>query len=356
MSKQIITTQTGESAKSKLLKRYEKLINDLQRKKQQHDNITEGMHIAIPKIKTELEPLSNTKTEWYIKKLNRLDEVFGEVVTPKMKGQMFVDYMIEELEGLLNDSHKNDEQLKALYKKYAKREFKANRIQYELLAEMIHRSTGLMVDPDEIMEKGFKQFMFENQENFAERGNEKKAKPKKQSKAQILEEEENKILALDAKAIYFRLIKKYHPDLQQDPAKQIEYTEISKLVTKAYKDNDFMALLQLQITYLDESESDATTLADDMLKRYNKILQVQLGELNITIAMAKRSSAGMFESFFDLDYKFSQARFDLKKKEIEHSIYNIKQNLEISYEQKKGWFKACLKDMKGLEKNDYLFG
>jgi len=53
-----------------------------------------------------------------------------------------------------------------------------------------------------------------------------------------------------------------------------------------------MALLKLQITYLEENELEATTLADDMLLRYNKILQAQLKDLNEEITYIKRNSNG----------------------------------------------------------------
>jgi hypothetical protein len=353
MSKQIIHKNKQETKKSKLLQRYEKLLKDIQRKKTQHENLTEGMRMAIPKINAELQPLAKEEQEWHVKKLIRLDEIFSEVTTPKMKAEMFVEYMVEELEMFLQNSHKDNEKLQALYRKYARQDFEQDRTEFEMLADLISRETGIEVNPNEIMEKGFEQFMFDNQENFVEQVNEKqsqsKKKSKKQSKAALQEEEENKMLALDAKAIYFRLIKKYHPDLQQDPFKQKEYTEISKLVTKAYKDNDFMTLLQLQITYLDDNELDATALADDMLIRYNKILQGQLAELNLELEMAKRSSGGMFEDFFDKDYKFSQELFDEKRREIENCITMLKVEIEESLKQKKGWFKDWLKALKEIK-------
>jgi hypothetical protein len=353
MSKQIIHKNKEESKKSKLLQRYEKLLKDIHRKKTQHENLTEGIRIAVPKITAELQPLANQEREWHVKKLIRLDEIYSEVTTPKMKAEMFVEYMIEELEMFLQNTHKDDEKLNAIYRKYAKQEFVQDRTEFEMLAELLSQKTGIDVDPDEIMEKGFEKYMFDNQETFTQQINEQKSnskkKSKKQTKVALQEEEENKMLALDAKAIYFRLIKKYHPDLQQDPNKQKEYTEISKLVTKAYKDNDFMTLLQLQITYLDDNELDATALADDMIMRYNKILQAQLSELNMELEMAKRSWAGMFEDFFDKNYKFSQELFDEKREEMESTILLIKEELEASYKQKKGWFKEWLKDLKEIK-------
>ena len=62
--------------------------------------------------------------------------------------------------------------------------------------------------------------------------------------------------------------------------------------------------------------------------------------------MAKRTSSGMFEDFFDKDYKFSRKLFDEKKAEMEDNIENIKIEIEESHKQKKGWFKVWLNELK----------
>ena len=264
--------------------------------KTQHVNLNEGLRLAIPKIQAELKPLILEEADWQIKQILRLDEIFGEIVLPKMKSDFFVTCLIAEIEKHLSSMQKDNQDLHSLYRKYARRDFLEGKFEY--LADLIKKETGFNTDLEEMKAKGFQKYVEENKEKWGIFKPNSKKKSKKKVKAEQLEEEENKILAMDAKAIYFRLIKKYHPDLQQDTEIQLEYTEISKRVTKAYKENDFMTLLLLQIEYLDDNDLDASFLADDMLKRYTKILQAQLTAINKTLEMVKNSSQGLFEHFF----------------------------------------------------------
>lgn len=350
MSKQIVYIEGQQTKKSKLFQRYEKLLIDIAAKKVQQENLTDGMRTVIPKIQSELQPLLIELMELRVQKLIRLDEVVNEIVISKSKFLIFEEYILDELKDLLSGTHKNNSILQDLYLKYNGEEYEEDRTEQDFISEFIKSKLGIDVDPDEIIKKGLEQYMADNQEKFEYNFNEQaaKKKSKKQTKRQKAEEEEVKILALDAKAIYFRLIKKYHPDRQLDPSKQNEYTEITKLVTKAYKENDFMTLLKLQITYLEENELDASTLADDMLLRYNKILQAQLQELNQEIEFAKQSSMGLFEDFFDRNYCFSPQFFDKHKSKLNKELKNKIGELEYSQKQKKGWFKECLLEMQGM--------
>lgn len=346
MPNKIILNKIEETRKSKLLDRYKCLIRDIELRKNQHENLNEGIRVAIPKVKNELQPLENELMELEVQKLLRLDEVFQEIVLPKMKSEFFVVWMIDELEIYLSGSLENHLGLSQLYKKYARMDFEKNRIQNEYYAQLIKKETGFDADPKEIGEKGFRNYI---EEKWGVQKEESKKKSKKKQKVEEQEGFEDKLLAADAKAIYFRLIKKFHPDLQQDPSKQLEYTEISKKVTKAYKEKDFMALLLLQIEYLDENELDASVLADEMLKRYNKILQNQLREINKNVEILKVSSSGMFEAFFEGDYKFSEKLFEQKIAALNREIDALVNDLNHSIDQKKGWFKEWLRVNQGIK-------
>jgi hypothetical protein len=341
MTQKILKKETPESKKSKLQQKYESLLKDIEKRKKQHKNLTEGLRVAIPRVISELQPLAKNESEWHIKKLHRLDEIVDEIVISKTKKEIFVTYILDEICLFLTSSHPNNEELKYLYQKYANEAFNFNNTPKKFDFEEKKQPTS-----EEIVDEKEDNDSFEtNGKNSNEKFNKKEKQPNKKQKKEL---EEQKILALDAKAIYFRLIKKYHPDRQQDLEKQKEYTEISKLVTKAYKENDFMALLRLQVEYINENENEAHALADDMIERYNKILLDQLTELNLTVLQAKRNAHGLFEDFFDENYTFSEKLFEKKKREIEISISKIKQNIEESHLQKKGWFKQWLRELQEL--------
>lgn len=339
MTKKILKQESADTKKSKLQSRYEKLLKDIDKKKKQHQNLKEGLRVAVPRVISELQPLAKAEADWHIKKLIRLDEIADEIVISKAKKDMFIDYIVEEAESFLSNSHPENEDLKRIFEKYSGDSFEND------LSDSPFDSD--IEDPffaRDIFDEGFDENSFKSNENAK---SSKKTK-KKPTKREIQEAEEQKILALDSKAIYFRLIKKYHPDRQQDIEKQKEFTEISKLVTKAYKENDFMALLRLQVQYIDENENDAHTLADDMIERYNKILLAQLEELNTTIAIEIMNSRGMVNDFFDENYAFSEKLFQKTKKGIEQNIEHIKANIEESHKQKKGWFKQWMKELQEI--------
>jgi hypothetical protein len=344
MPTKILKKEQKGSKKSELQSKYEKLLRDIDKKKKQHQNLKEGLRVAIPRVISELQPLAKTEADWHIKKLIRLDEIVDEIVISKAKKNLFIDYILEEVGTFLSTSDPENEDLQRIFEKYSGDSFDNDAF------DSCIEDTFFEGD---IFEDGFDKNSFETNENT------KSSKKKKPTKREIQEAEEQKILALDAKAIYFRLIKKYHPDRQQDLEKQKEYTEISKLVTKAYKENDFMALLRLQVEYIDENENDAQTLADDMIERYNKILFAQLAELHTAMAIEIKNSRGLVNDLFDENYAFSEKLFQKTKKGLEKNIAHIQANIEESHKQKKGWFKQWMKELQELNDTksfNFLFG
>ena len=127
MTKKIIKKESGETKKSKLQNRYDKLLSDIDKKKKQHQNFTEGLRKAVPLVISELQPLAKEEAEWHIKKLVRLDEIVDEIIISKTKKEIFVSYILEEICLFLTSSHPDNEELKNLYQKYAKEEFLFNR-------------------------------------------------------------------------------------------------------------------------------------------------------------------------------------------------------------------------------------
>lgn len=157
---------------------------------------------------------------------------------------------------------------------------------------------------------------------------------------------QNQLIAQDAKAIYVRLVKKFHPDLEQNETFKIEKTALVQEITKAYKEKDFLKLLSLQIEHIDEKENEGQILADDMLKRYNKTLTKQLNQIKAEIELIKQSSHGLLENFFDRNNKFSEKQFRTIKKQLKFEIDSVEQDTRNSYRYDKDWFKEWLREMK----------
>ncbi|MCU0325461.1 MAG: hypothetical protein MUF45_09450 [Spirosomaceae bacterium] len=339
-------------------------MKNIESEKVRMQNLEEGMRIAFPRIQTEIRPLINERQSAFRKRILRLDAVADEIGVGKFNREWFDQYMSDEIFELLSDYEFKDEELKTLYQKYSGEVIDKNIIknQYTEIAEMFREQIGIEIDPEELAEKGIEEYFKDNAETLrqqAEEYNEKlteeerlrqeiadKKKTAKQLNAEAKRAEEEKLLEQDAKSIYMRLIKKYHPDLEQNEELKQEKTLIVQSVTKAYQENDFLGLLKLQVELLEEGETDASSLAEDMLARYNKILQKQLNEIQTQIMQIKMSSDDLMENFFDSNMKFNEKKFKKYKKEIQDDIINIEDELRDSYKRTKGWFKEWMKIIK----------
>lgn len=108
-------------------------------------------------------------------------------------------------------------------------------------------------------------------------------------------------------------------------------------------------MLKLLINYLDDNEKDAEAVADDMLKRYNKILQKQLDKINERLEAMHFASEDIVEDFIDKNGKFSVQKFAARKRAIEKENLYTSSSLAGSKKRPKSWFK----DQISAIRNDY---
>ena len=83
-------------------------------------------------------------------------------------------------------------------------------------------------------------------------------------------------------AVYRRLVKELHPDLEPDPAERERKSRIMQNVTAAHTRGDLHALLQLEIEWLDPAV-DAARLSRDKLQAYTALLKEQASELQAQV-------------------------------------------------------------------------
>jgi hypothetical protein len=83
-------------------------------------------------------------------------------------------------------------------------------------------------------------------------------------------------------AVYRRLVKELHPDLESDPAERERKCRIMQNVTAAHARGDLHALLQLEIEWLDPA-IDAGRLSGEKLQAYTALLKEQATELQTEI-------------------------------------------------------------------------
>ena len=80
-------------------------------------------------------------------------------------------------------------------------------------------------------------------------------------------------------AVYRRLVKVVHPDLESDAAERQKKIRMMQEVTVAYAQRDLHTLLRLELEWLDGAQADAARLSDERLRAYTELLKEQAGEL-----------------------------------------------------------------------------
>ncbi len=108
------------------------------------------------------------------------------------------------------------------------------------------------------------------------------------------------------KSIYLNLVKKFHPDTEQDELKKAEMDSVLKEITTAYDANNFYKLLELDIKYA--SQAGIETKDENIVSEYIKILKKQ--EIDIKDKLAQ------------LNYYISSSRLTfLKNKQADGYIH-----------------------------------
>lgn len=129
--------------------------------------------------------------------------------------------------------------------------------------------------------KNLGQTIFEKNLHEDQHSNSSPPKPKtkkellKEEKARQIEEWKNKGIG----AIYKRLAKVLHPDLEQDAEKRIEKDLLMKRLTIAYEQRDLLVLLELESKWLDHLGKDSETSTQEKLTVYNSLLKDQIQDL-----------------------------------------------------------------------------
>ena len=122
-------------------------------------------------------------------------------------------------------------------------------------------------------------------------------------------------------AVYRRLVKELHPDLEPDPVERERKSRIMQNVTAAHTRGDLHALLQLEIEWIDPAV-DAARLSRDKLQAYTALLKEQATELQAEIHSMRlhpRYAPLIVDGPFDLPMVIDGPR------EVEHLDYVIEQ-------------------------------
>ena len=89
-------------------------------------------------------------------------------------------------------------------------------------------------------------------------------------------------------SIYKQLVKVLHPDLEQDEKQKPIKEELMKQLSIAYKNNDLLSLLMLEIEWINNSDNNVQQQGDEKLKIYNALLMEQVAEVEKELMLMVR--------------------------------------------------------------------
>ena len=113
-------------------------------------------------------------------------------------------------------------------------------------------------------------------------------KPRPETTARAAEARRHEMLRKDSLgAVYRRLAKELHPDLERDPAERERKSRVMQDITAAYTRGDLHGLLQLEIEWLVPASGDAARLSGDKLRAYTAILKEQATELEAEMQLLR---------------------------------------------------------------------
>lgn len=84
-------------------------------------------------------------------------------------------------------------------------------------------------------------------------------------------------------AVYRRLVKEMHPDLEPDPAERERKSRVMQDITAAHTRGDLHALLQLELEWLDPAGGNVARLSREKLRAYTEFLKQQATELDAEV-------------------------------------------------------------------------
>lgn len=109
-----------------------------------------------------------------------------------------------------------------------------------------------------------------------------RAKTKRELRGEQRSRRQEQLRKDSLSAVYRRLVKELHPDLEAEPAERERKNRIIQDVTAAYARRDLHALLQLELEWL-EGAGDAARMSHERLQAYTDMLKQQARELNTEV-------------------------------------------------------------------------
>jgi len=136
-------------------------------------------------------------------------------------------------------------------------------------------------------------------------------------------------LKRSVKTVYTGLMKVFHPDKETDPDRKAEKEEISKQITVAYGNQDFMGLLKLESEFLTSQKQRLGLLNETQIRQYIEVLKEQKTELHKQLEQLKSDYGFLFDVAAMRSEKPLQQLIKSEKSTIESAIQGYRTRIRI---------------------------
>jgi hypothetical protein len=349
----------GSKGASRAQTQFRNLIKKIDGQKQRLATWNETLALHHQKITLDYEPLLTSFNAQRIELVNLFDRVLEQAKLKKTEVKK-LEHLILDLVRTLIVEH-GCEDLKPIYDKYAETDFDTEKQADEaaasdamksMMEEMLgvdfgeHDDINTLDGMSRLFEEKVRQMQREEEENKLH-AEERKAKRRKTARQQEKEDQkqvEDGNISKSIKEIYRKLVTAMHPDRESDPVERERKTELMQKVNVAYEKHDLLQLLELQLVLEQIDLTHITTLADERLKYYNKVLRRQSEQLQQEIDEVEERVKFQFDQppFMPLSPKLLLDELNADIAGIKRQIVGLREDLQdfkdINY--LKAWLKA----------------
>jgi len=198
-----------------------------------------------------------------------------------------VDCLVSTIQ-YLSERTPIDEELKALFNKHSSLSFdEFSKAEAEFAKSFVSAFTTEELEDqqeDETHEEFMDRMHAKLQEQIAaekKKHQEKRAAKSKKLKTPIVLKSDEEVVAKNLlKEIFRKLASALHPDREQDPSERVRKTQLMQEINRAYKSNELLTLIQLQLEIDQIDPTDLQDLGSEKIKSYNRLLADQLQKVN----------------------------------------------------------------------------
>lgn len=341
MSGLLIIKQTGNSLSKKQLE-FNKLIRSLEKRRKDLQELEARFKKMVSVFDEKLHPYKKEFTECTFELIKLLDKHFETGKLKKLQKEKTAQFILN-LISLIEDREKLDSltEIASKYMSFQQKDMSdmEKMMGKEMLKNVFSSAFGVdMADEDidlanfskmgeKLHSKLAEEMHGQRKENFTN------TKHKSYNGHNKKLAEKAGLLRKSWKMLYTQLVRKLHPDTEQDAEVRIEKTELLKKVTAAYEQNDFYTLLHLyqqQIGFSTDNDKNQALADNDVLNDYIGILKKQDAELRDKIGAIRWEAENRKMGFItDKNAWFVFDHFILQEQtQYKDMINNSKNDLE----------------------------